>query len=216
MTLLADPSVADPRPSTRREARKQDRRQAILDAARASFLENGYAGTSMSGLLATLGGSKATLWGYFRSKEELFAAMLDDATASYRRELAQCLQPSQDLAEGLTGFCRSFLHRLLSPDALALWRLVVAESGRFPEVGAIFYERAAGATQCALSVFLSEHMDRGELRRDDPSRAARVVISLCTGHQHRLLWGVEQLAPEQIEVEAVAAASIFMRAYAPD
>lgn len=178
-------------------------------------MEKGYAGTSMSGLLATLGGSKATLWGYFRSKEELFAAVLDDATAAYRRELAQCLEPSGDLAEGLTGFCRSFLHRILSPDALALWRLVAAESARLPQVGAIFYERAAATTERALSAFLSEHMDMGELRREDPTRAARVVISLCTGHQHRLLWGIEQPTPERIEVEAAAAASIFLRAYAP-
>ncbi|MFY0108264.1 TetR/AcrR family transcriptional regulator, partial [Acinetobacter baumannii] len=81
-------------PPSRREARKQDRRQAILDAARTSFFEQGYDGTSMSGLLATLGGSKATLWSYFRSKEELFAAVLDEATAAHRGSLLECIDPS--------------------------------------------------------------------------------------------------------------------------
>jgi TetR/AcrR family transcriptional repressor of mexJK operon len=71
----------------RREARKLDRRKAIVDAARRAFLDDGYAATSMSGLLKTLGGSKATLWSYFRSKEELFAAVVADVTAEFRKEL---------------------------------------------------------------------------------------------------------------------------------
>ena len=62
---------------SRREARRQSRREAILDVAAQSFLEHGYAGTTMSAIAATLGGSKGTLWSYFASKEVLFAAVID-------------------------------------------------------------------------------------------------------------------------------------------
>ena len=207
---------ADLCPPSRREARKQDRRQAILDAARTSFFEKGYDGTSMSGLLATLGGSKATLWSYFRSKEELFAAVLDEATAAHRGSLLECIDPSGDLIQGLTQFCRRFLEKLSSPEALALWRLVAAESGRNPEVGHIFYERAPKRIEEALTAFLDRHMAIGELRRDDPLRAARVLISLCAGRQNRLIWGVASAAPESVEADVAATVDIFLRAYAAD
>ena len=61
----------------KREARKEERRLAILDVAKRSFLESGYSATSMSAISVELGGSKGTLWNYFPSKEELFAAVLE-------------------------------------------------------------------------------------------------------------------------------------------
>ena len=58
----------------KREARKEERREAILAIAKRVFLDQGYSGASMSAISAELGGSKGTLWSYFPSKEELFAA----------------------------------------------------------------------------------------------------------------------------------------------
>lgn len=206
---------AEPCPPSKREARKQDRRQAILDAARASFLEKGYDGTSMSGLLATLGGSKATLWGYFRSKEELFAAVLDDAVVEHRASLLACVEPTGDLVESLERFSRRFLSKTSSPDSLALWRLVAAESGRNPEIGRIFYERAPKRIEQGLTAFIAKHMEMGELRPDDPLRAARVLISLCAGRQHWMLWGVATADPMEVEADAATIVDVFLRAYAP-
>jgi AcrR family transcriptional regulator len=201
---------------TRRESRKQDRRQAILEAARASFMEKGYEGTSMSGLLETLGGSKATLWSYFRSKEELFAAMLDDAVVEHRAALLDCLEPTGDLFESLTVFCSRFLEKLSSHDSLALWRLVAAESARNPEIGRIFYERAPQRIEQGLTAFIGRHMGTGELRPDDPLRAARVLISLCTGRQHRIIWGVASTDAAAIAADAALAVEVFVRAYAAE
>ena len=81
---------------SRREARRNDRREAILAVAYASFLEHGYAATTMSGIAAKIGGSKATLWSYFPSKEALFEAVLDQATAAYRLQLSSLLDPCGD------------------------------------------------------------------------------------------------------------------------
>jgi AcrR family transcriptional regulator len=203
-------------PPSRREARKHDRRQAILEAARASFLEKGYDGTSMSGLLATLGGSKATLWSYFRSKEELFAAMLEHATAEHRASLLACIEPTGDLVESLALFCRRFLEKLSSPDSLALWRLVAAESGRNPEIGRIFYERAPRRIEEGLTAFIAKHIEMGELRDEDPLRAARVLMSLCAGRQHRMLWGIASADPDAIEADAEVVVDTFLRAFRSD
>ena len=199
--------------ATRRALRKQDRRRAILDAARASFLEHGYAGTSMSALLKALGGSKATLWSYFRSKEELFAAVIEDVTATFRTELGGVLTATDGLEHGLFEFCRAFLRKIASSEGLPTWRLVVAESGRFPEVGRIFYERAARHTQTMLAAFLAPRVAAGELRAEDPAHMASVLISLCAGHQNRLLWGVASCDPASVDADAAIFARLFLRAF---
>lgn len=203
-------------PSGRREARKQDRRSAILAVAKRCFLDNGYAATSMSAIAVEIGGSKATLWNYFPSKEELFSAVLDEATADYRQRLVDVLQPSGDLREALRDFCRSFLTKITSCDALRLHRLIAAEAVRFPEVGKIFYERGPKLKDQMLSAFLADRMAAGQLRQADPMRAARALSSLCAGGlQQRLLWGViDQVTPAEIEMEAQAAADLFLRAFA--
>ncbi|MBO9712727.1 TetR/AcrR family transcriptional regulator [Sphingomonas sp.] len=200
----------------KREARKQDRREAILAVARRMFLENGYSATSMSAISAELGGSKGTLWSYFPSKEELFGAVLDETTSAYRRQLADLLKPGEDVGATVLQFCRSFIAKVTSPEGLALHRLVVAEGSRFPEVGEIFYRRAPRATQEMLAAFFAGAMDAGALRRDDPLRAARVLASLCVGGAHqRMLWGQKPTDAER-EQEAALAAEIFLRAYAPE
>jgi len=200
----------------RREARKEDRRAAIVSVARASFLDHGYAGTSMSAIAATLGGSKGTLWSYFPSKEALFIAVLESATAEYRERLKVLLDPGDDLRTTVERFCLGFLEKVTSPEALALHRLIQAESARFPELGLIFFERAPMMTHKLLAAYLAEHMASGGLRKDDPALAARALVSLCLGgHHQRMMWHVEERDAAKIEADARFAADIFLRAYAP-
>lgn len=200
----------------RREARKEDRRAAIIAVARDSFLEQGYDGTSMSAIAAMLGGSKGTLWSYFPSKEALFSAVLESATAEYRERLKVLLDPGDDLRATVERFCRRFLEKVTSREALALHRLIQTEAGRFPELGQIFFERAPMMTQKLLAAYLAEHMASGGLRKDDPALAARALVSLCIGgHHQRMMWHVEELDAAKIEADARFATDIFLRAYAP-
>lgn len=205
-------------PLSRREARRRERRKAILDVASRSFLENGYAATTMSAIAATLGGSKGTLWSYFPSKEALFAACLDDATTAYIARLAELLDPDGDLGKTLRRLGLNMLSKITSPHSIALHRLVVSESGRFPEMGAIFYEHAPGHTRRLIAEFLERAMDRGLLRRADPNLAARTFTTLMLSGCHQsLIWGqIGQATPEQIEADVDHGLDCFMRAYAPD
>jgi AcrR family transcriptional regulator len=198
---------------SRRDIRKHDKRSAIVSAAKESFLENGYARMSMSGLVATLGGSKATLWSYFPSKEDLFAAVIEDAVGAYGRALSERLLLSDDLRGGLTTFAKDLIGKMLSDEGLALCRLITAESGRFPEVGALFYTQGPGPVEACLTAYLRRHMDVGALAQDDPARLARTLIDLCHGFQQRRLWGLEMLNEEQIDVESSSIADVFLRAF---
>jgi AcrR family transcriptional regulator len=202
----------------RREARRRSRREAILAVASRSFLENGYAGTTMSGIATTLGGSKGTLWNHFPSKEELFAAVLYHATTAYRERLSQILDSQGELEPTLVRLCVSLLEKVTSPEAVALQRLVVSEAGRFPEMGKIFYEHAPGGTRRLVAQFLSGAMDQGLLRRADPLAAARILLSvLMSGCHQQLLWGqIDTAGPDHIRKDAEAAVDVFARAYAPE
>lgn len=202
-------------PLPRREARRQDRRDAILAVAASSFLKHGYAGTTMSAIAATLGGSKGTLWSYFPSKEALFAAVLDRVTTAFRTRLSQILDPCGDLDSTLKRFCNSLMEKVTSHDAIALHRLVLAEAGRFPEMGRIFYERAPRLTHALLGEYLEGAMDRGLMRRDDPLAAARSLIGLCLAgcHQQLLVGVIDRPSAELIEHDVDWALALFLRSF---
>jgi TetR/AcrR family transcriptional repressor of mexJK operon len=203
-------------PPTRREANRHSRRETILDTAQGSFLEQGYDGTTMSGIAAQLGGSKGTLWSYFPSKEKLFAAVIGRVSESFRAQLLEILDPAGgDVEATLRRYVREFLNKVTSPPAVALHRLVVGEANRFPEMGQIFYDHAPRLTHQLLADYLAAAMDRGQLRRDDPLTAARNLSGLCmAGCHHRLMMGViEEANAELIEEDVERVVPPFMRAY---
>jgi AcrR family transcriptional regulator len=201
---------------SRREARREARRETIVDVAAPYFLEHGYAGTTMSGIAAALGGSKGTLWSYFPSKELLFTAVIDRVTEAFRAQLSLILNPRDDIEIALRRFCLEFVRKITSPEAIALHRLVVGEANRFPEMGRIFYERAPRQMQQLLASFLADAMERGQLRRDDPLVAARQLVAMCMlgSHQQRLMGVVEQVSSEAIAGEVDRAMQTFILAYA--
>lgn len=205
------------RPS-RREVRRRDRRKTILDVAARSFLENGYAGTSMSGIAAMLGGSKGTLWNYFPSKEELFAAVLEERTTSCRETLTQILDPCGKLESTLHRLGTNLLEKVTAAETVALHRLVVAEAGRFPEMGTIFYEQGPLRTRMLIAEFLKGAMEGGLLRRADPLVAARtfMMLLLSNCHQLLLLGQIKRVSAAQIEADVTMTLDCFLRAYAPE
>ena len=203
---------------SRREARRRDRRDTIIAVAKRSFLENGFAATTMSSIAAELGGSKGTLWSYFPGKEELFAAVLRDATGVYHASLAELLDTGGEVEPTLLRFSHDLLRKVTSPDAIALHRLVAAEASRFPKMGAIFQELAPRSTRNLLARFLEAAMAKGQLRRADAMLAARalVVLTLSGCHQ-QMIWGdMRAPAAGQIDADVSFAVDCFLRAYAPD
>lgn len=205
----------DCRVAGKRATNKLRRRQAIVEIAARSFLDHGYSGTSMSGIATDLGGSKSTLWCYFPSKEDLFAAVLDDATCAFREQLAGVLSLDGPLAETLLAFCRRFISKVTSPEGCGLHRLVVAESGRFPEIGRIFASRVPEPVRQMLARYFDSQMAADTMSHDDPTRAAQALTNLCLGDLHqRTLWHGFQASAEDVEAEAEFATAVFLRAYA--
>ena len=187
----SDPQANDCRAAAKPSS--DDRRAAKLAVAREAFLRDGFAAASMSEIAATIGGSKATLYSYFPSKRELFAAVIErECRDRFAPVFAFEVGESQgDLGEVLRRFARRFLDLLLADDMIAFYRLIIAESARFPEIGQATYQIGVQHGLNRLSEYFAAAMARGALRPADPTVAARQFLELCSGELHRKrLYGI--------------------------
>lgn len=148
--------------TSKREENKLRRRAAIVEIATRSFLEQGYAATSMSAIADELGGSKATLWSHFASKEELFVAVIDGLVAQFGRALESTLMEERFSVDGLRRYCCRFLDKLMRQDGISLFRLVVADGERFPEINTIFHVRAPARLQRAAAAYFGTRFSQAE------------------------------------------------------
>jgi len=196
--------------------KSERRRQAILDVAKELFQAQGYAATSMSEIAARLGGSKGTLYNYFRSKEELFAAFMIDTCQIASNAVFEPLgQPGPDLRETLIELGVNFLTFLFMPDTVAVHRLVVAECGRFPELGRIFYETGPKKGQENLAAFFAPLISEGRLKPGDAMEVGHWYKDILLGDVYsRTLWGVlGPLTPEQLRAHVSRAVDVFLTAF---
>lgn len=163
----------------RRQAAK---RAAILAAATEVFFEEGYGRASMDQVLARTGGSKRTLYNHFRSKENLFTAIVTRVSDRVLDALRPAL--GSDIGETLFTMGNGYLRVLLSPDGLALYRAMVAEAPHFPALAQTFFDNGPGRASRHLADFLHEKKLEGILNIDDPQRAAEQFLGMVRGDIH--------------------------------
>lgn len=197
--------------------KKDARRQSIVAVARDAFLRDGYGGTTMSSIAATVGGSKTTLWSYFPSKQDLFAAVIDDLVERYGEALRIPLPADGDPAETLRGLAASLMKTLMRPQIIALHRMVTGEAGRFPELGTVLYDRGPARGHARVSGWLDQLMAAGVLRKADSLVAARQFVALCQAGQFQkhLIGAQRKIDRMAMEGEIDQAVETFLRAYAP-
>ena len=206
-------------PQSKREERRDERRDGILDVARECFLAEGYAATSMSTIAARLGGSKGTLYNYFKSKEELFEAVMQRQCGALAETLFDVTDDGEAPRERLEHFASAFLKLLLTPESLGMHRVVVGESGRFPEIGRMFYDMGPKVILTKIASYLSDLMDQGVMRRADPLVAAQQFKDLTiSGVLQPRTWGVisGDMTDAEVEDQVNNAVDTFLRAYRPD
>lgn len=197
------------------EAPVSAKRRAILDAAGALFLDQGFAAVSMDAVARAADVSKATLYAHFDGKEALFTAIIGARCAALRAE-AEALQPHDaPLPEALARIGGLFLRFLLREDALAMFRLIAAEGGRMPALADAFAEAGPQATRRWLSRWLAEEQAMGRLRPDaEPEEAAASFAALVRGdlHGHAVLHLGRPAEAAQARAVATAV-RVFLAAY---
>lgn len=198
--------------------KKRDaKRQAILDTAYRLFRTQGFDATSISQITTEVGGSKATIYSHFPSKEVLFVECMMAAAEDYITNTVALLDASgTDPRAVLRDFGTSFLSFASSPNSLAVQRLLIAEASR-SGIGRLFHAKVS-ALRAHVATFLSQFMASGVLRPDDAQLAASHLRALLEAEvlEPLLLHAREDL-PDELEVALAAdrAVAAFLRAYAP-
>lgn len=191
------------------------RHKAFVDAARDLFFANGYAGTTMSSIASKVGGSKTTLWTYFPSKEDLFAAVVDDIIGQYGHALTIDLPLDEPVPDVLRRFGSVLMTKLTATPLLSLFRLVVGEAERFPHLAETFYDRGPRRGKARAADWVAEKMVRGEIRMGDPMRAVQQFAGLCQSglYQFAILGMAEARDLSRLQDEVDAAVDTFCRAW---
>jgi len=194
----------------------EGRRNKILDVALACFLAEGYGATSMSTIAARVGGSKGTIYNYFNSKEDLFGSAVRYSSRKTGARLA-AFPEGLNTRDSLLRMAEDLLEHFLSPNALALYRLLIGEADRFPALARVFYEADPKIMFARYAQVLGTMMELGLLRRGDPALAAQQFNGLvvCGIYLPRLWGAVENPTPAARAEQAKAAVDTFLRAYAP-
>lgn len=208
------------------------RRQAILDAAKIVFEEMGYEKASMGTIAERMGGSKATLYNYFESKEALFFELIQRAAGLHAEsplepcgeelppgvmEVLSVLDSTTDIALTLQTFGERVLTTFHSPSMLATRRMVIAAANK-SDIGKLFYERGPAKAFKIVENFFTAAMEAGKLRRADPRVAGAHWRGLLNAEtlEEGLYNARPELMPEEIKAIAARAVDAFMRAYAPE
>ncbi|MBE1282660.1 MAG: TetR family transcriptional regulator [Rhodobacteraceae bacterium] len=178
------------------ETRKKLKRRAILDAACDVFLVEGYVTASMDRIAAAAGVTKQTVYRYFSSKEELFGEALKHMREAGEEEFETHLT-NPDTRAALLDYAVGFIRAHLSDSHLEVYRLLIAEGGKSPELTRTFFSVGPEDTDRELTAFF-----RQRLGVDHPETAIRLWTAMLLAPRNEVLIGLPAPSVRQVEDHA--------------
>ena len=180
---------------TRKRERKDDRPQQIVDAAFEEFAAKGYAGTRLEDVAARAKVSKGLPYLYFKTKEELFKAVIRSVISPIFDEIRERMLTTELSCEAfLKGPFLSFLQGLVKSRRILIARLLIAEGHKHPELTGFYYEQVVSKGRDTLHEFIERGIERGEFRPTAlvdfpqlliaPAAVAVIWRSLFERHHH--------------------------------
>jgi TetR/AcrR family transcriptional repressor of mexJK operon len=194
-----------------------EKRAAIFEAAKRLFPLHGYDGVSMDAIAAEAGVSKLTVYSHFKDKDALFSETV-------RAKCEEQLPPSLFLADlkgplrrQLRSIARGFFDLIMSPEAIAMHRMIHAQASQNQHLARMFWEAGPQRVQDGFAEFLRAEVDAGQLEISDLRRAASQFFCLLKGEPHALrMCGCSGPMPaSDIDAHLDATVDLFLRAYAP-
>jgi len=198
------------------------RRQDIINKAREVFRDMGYERASMSEIAARVGGSKATLYSYFKSKEELFVASLQ-GSAPIVQVFGPLLEPERTLGsirefrDELDRFGLEFVKLSHMPNILAMRRNLTA-MGYQSEAAQKAYVAGPQQSFKVVAAYLEQAMNKGYLRKADPWVAALHLLRLLNAEyvEEALMGTITNVTPKMIRDAVKRALEVWWRGYATE
>jgi TetR/AcrR family transcriptional repressor of mexJK operon len=205
------------------ESRSARKRRAIVEAATALFLRDGYRSTSMDQVAADAAVSKQTVYKQFNHKEQLFREIVLGVTGRSEAIVADLTsaldgeEPSsiEELEPVLVDLARRLIDGVLQPNVLALRRLVIAEAEQFPDLARTYYDQAPSRGITVLADALRAWERRRLLAMPDPRLAATHLAYLALGQplDRAQFRPEDRLAPAERDRLAAEAVRVFLAAY---
>ena len=149
------------------QRRKEDRPQEIAEAAFETFAEKGYAGTRIDDVAKRAGVSKGLTYLYYKTKEDLFKAVVRNVVVRRVDTLIGDVE-SSDLSseEFIRGPFLAFMKKVPGSPIAIVIRLLIAEGPRHPDLLDYYYENVVARGMGAIREFIRRGVERGEFRRE--------------------------------------------------
>jgi AcrR family transcriptional regulator len=193
---------AAPKTSLRWRRRAEARPAEILAAALASFAERGFTATRLDEVASRAGVTKGTLYLYFRSKEELFEAVVRQQLVP-SLERAEAMIAESDLpGPALLARIVTQMAEIMASPLGAIPKLVLTEAGNFPHLARFYLDEVVDRGKALLRGVLERGIAAGEIRRVDSENAVLCIVApLVLG----ALWrhSFERHAGREIDLEAL-------------
>lgn len=186
----------------------------ILHVAAGEFVKCGYADASMTRIARDAGVSKKTIYARYPNKDALLMAVAGDLTTrTYADVLSEITRPDADPRQALTKFATQVATNWASPESIGVYRLIVSEAVRFPQLGLI-YRDAMDRFRSILADYLQKKCDAGILAIPDVDAASHQFGMLAYGEirEKRLLG--EPVTDSDIEVVVSRTVEVFLNGYA--
>jgi TetR/AcrR family transcriptional repressor of mexJK operon len=198
--------------------RSTAKRAAILDAAQVCFLDHGYANTSMDMVAARAGVSKATIYAHFENKDDLFGAIIRRRCDDQSDGIGG-VNPAEgaDARAVLYAMGRHLMNMLMTPEVMGIYRMVVSEAARHPDLAKVYYEMGPLRGKKMLADILDALAARGELNLANSWQAIDQFIGMLRAECfHRALLGLPaDEARAGLDATIEGAVEVMMRAYGP-
>ncbi|PMG99732.1 TetR/AcrR family transcriptional regulator [Vibrio lentus] len=192
------------------EQNKEKKRQAILKAAKAVFLAEGFTLASMDVIASEAQMTKQTLYRYFSSKDVLFKATLQQMGAQFDERFVEQLKIS-DNYQALYGFATAFLAFHLSDEHIATLKLLIAENGKSPAILESFMSVGESETDIALAQFFTDRFDI-----DDVATKVTLWTGMLLSLRSGVLMGMAKPNQQDIEQHARVSTEFLLAALSTD
>ncbi|MTI16184.1 TetR/AcrR family transcriptional regulator [Rhodobacteraceae bacterium RKSG542] len=186
------------------EEKREQKRQAILTAAKTTFLEDGYVLANMDKIAGAAGVTKQTVYRYFPSKPELFKAVMKKMGEQPAGTFLEELKAADD-REALVNFSKKFIEFHIGEEQIALARLIIAEGAKAPELTSVFFQEGPDEVGTALVAFM-----RDRLKLDDPETSATILGGALHSIRTQILMGMPCPPADEIDRFAEKAARMFL------
>ena len=172
--------------SMRSDSRRK--RAAVLDAAMALFIEQGFGSTSVDAVAARAGVSKATVYAHFENKDALFAAVMKLACNTVvPPSLADVGPDDEEIGTVLRRIGLVFLESIYRAQKVNLFRAIIMDATKFPEVGRMACDGPIARSHEQIGNYLAKQVAAGKLALPCPDMAASQFLGLLKTDVHMRL-----------------------------